>query len=68
MRVLNCRDAGFDCDIQLTGETDDEIMSQAAEHLRTAHNIEATPEMAAQARTLIHDEDRPASGTASSMS
>ena len=68
MRVLKCRDAGLDCDTQLTGQSDDEIMAQAAEHLRTDHEMEVTPELAAQARTLIHDEDMPESGTAPSMS
>jgi predicted small metal-binding protein len=68
MRVLKCRDAGLDCDAQLTGQTDDEVMSQVPDHLRTAHGMEATPEMAAQARTLIHDQDPQESGTAPATS
>ena len=68
MRVLACRDAGLDCDTRLTGQSDDEVMSQVPEHLRTAHGMEVTPELAAQARTLIHDEDRQESATAAPMS
>lgn len=68
MRVLSCRDAGLDCDTRLTGESDEEIMSQAAEHLRTAHGMELTAEQAAQAQALIHDEDMSESGTAQPMS
>ncbi len=66
MRVLACRDAGMDCDAKLTGQTDDEVMAQVPDHLRTAHSMEATPELAAQARTLIHDEDMPESKAAMS--
>ena len=66
MRVLKCRDAGLDCDAQLTGATDDEVMAQVPEHLRTAHGMEATPELAAAARTLIHDADGPEAATAAS--
>lgn len=68
MRVLNCRDAGFDCDTQITGKSDEEIMSQAAEHLRTAHGMEMSPDMAVQAQTLIHDQDMSGSETASPAS
>jgi predicted small metal-binding protein len=56
MKTLNCSDAGFDCDGKLTGESEEEILNQAAEHAREAHNIEVTPELAEQLKTLIRDE------------
>jgi predicted small metal-binding protein len=56
MKTLDCRDAGFDCEGQIRGATEEEILTQAAEHARTEHNVEVTPEQADQLRTLIKDE------------
>jgi predicted small metal-binding protein len=56
MKTLHCRDAGFDCDGKVSGASEEEILSQAAEHARTAHNVEVTPEIAEQIKTLIRDD------------
>lgn len=56
MKTLNCGDAGFDCEGKISGESEEEILSQAAEHARTEHNVEVTPEMADQLKTLIRDD------------
>jgi len=64
MRVLVCRDVGFDCDAQIAGQSDEEVMDLAAEHARTAHGTELTPEQASHVQTLIHDEDMSESETA----
>ena len=64
MRVLDCRDVGFDCDAQITGQSDEEVMDLAAEHARTAHGAELTPEQAAHVQTLIHNEGMSESETA----
>ncbi len=56
MKTLNCSDAGFDCEGKISAESEEEILSQAAEHARTEHNIEVTPEMAQQLKTLIRDD------------
>ena len=56
MKTLRCSDAGFDCQGELQAETVEEIMGQAAEHARTEHNTEVTPEMAEQIKSLIRDE------------
>lgn len=56
MKTLRCRDPGFDCDPVVRAETDDEILQQAAAHAVQAHHVTITPEMAEQARTLIHEE------------
>ncbi len=55
MKELRCRDAGFDCDAVVHGETVDEVMAQAAPHAKEAHGVDVTPEMAGQIRTLVHD-------------
>ena len=57
MKTLRCSDAGFDCEGKLRAESEEEILRQAAEHARTAHNLEVTPELAQQLRTLIKDEE-----------
>ncbi len=56
MKTLRCRDAGFDCNKEIRAESEDEIMQQAAEHARRDHNVEVTPEMVTQIRSLIRDE------------
>lgn len=55
MKELKCRDAGFDCDAVVHGETEDDVMAQAGPHAEEAHGVEVTPEMAGQIRTLVHD-------------
>ena len=62
-RVLNCRDAGFDCDARLVSDNDEDLVRQAADHLRTAHGMEAPPNLADQVRAIAHDEDAPAATT-----
>lgn len=56
MKTLHCSDAGFDCSAVIQANTDEEILQQAAEHARAVHNVEVTPQMAAQITTLIKDE------------
>ncbi len=56
-KVLNCRDVGFDCEGVIRADSEDEVMSQAAEHARTVHGLdEITPEVAEQIRSKIQDE------------
>jgi predicted small metal-binding protein len=56
MKQLNCREAGFDCQGVITGETEQEVMSKAAEHAREAHGItEVDEELGAKLRGLIRD-------------
>ncbi|HZG26770.1 MAG TPA: DUF1059 domain-containing protein [Chitinophagaceae bacterium] len=57
MKILHCSDAGFNCEAVVKGETEDEIINQAAEHTRTVHNVELTPEMADEVKKLIKDEE-----------
>ena len=57
MKILRCRDAGFDCDAVMRAETEAEVLRQAAEHARTVHNLSEISEQAvAKIRTLISDE------------
>ena len=55
-KTLSCKDVGVDCDATFTGETEEEIMTQAAEHARTEHGFnEIPPELAEKARSAIQD-------------
>ena len=55
-KELNCSDVGFDCPDTIRGETEEEVMAQAAAHARDAHGIEEIDDETAQAiRAQIHD-------------
>jgi len=55
-KTLSCKDVGVECDATFTGETEEEIMSQAADHARTEHGFdEIPPELAEKARGAIQD-------------
>lgn len=57
MKVLRCRDVGFDCDGVMRGETEEEILKQAAEHAKSVHGLSQISEQAIEKiRALIHDE------------
>ena len=56
-KVVSCKDAGVECDFVIRGETEQDILRQAAEHARTAHNMtEIPPEVAEKLRGAIRDE------------
>ena len=53
-KELRCRDVGLDCDYQARGNSDDEVLRQAAEHARSVHQIqEMPPELAAKVKAAI---------------
>jgi predicted small metal-binding protein len=55
-KKLNCRDVGVDCDATFSGETEEEIMTQAVDHARAEHGFEEIPpELAEKARGAIQD-------------
>ncbi len=40
MKELHCRDIGFDCEGVIKGESEEEVMTQTADHAREVHGIE----------------------------
>lgn len=57
MKTLRCRDAGFDCPAEMRGETEEEVLRQAAEHARVVHGLnEISREAAEKIRALIREE------------
>lgn len=55
MKQLKCRDAGFDCEGVIQGESVDDVLSQAGPHAKEVHGVDVTPEMAGRLRTLVRD-------------
>jgi predicted small metal-binding protein len=56
MRTLNCREAGFECDYVVKGETDEEVLRNGGEHAMKVHGMKAediTPEMKQKLKGLI---------------
>jgi predicted small metal-binding protein len=56
MKTLNCADAGFDCKAVIHANTDEEVLTQAADHALKVHNTVVTAEMADQIKGLIKEE------------
>ena len=60
MKTLRCRDVGFDCAAVMRGDSDKELLQQAAEHVKTVHNLSEISEQAVvRIRALIRDETPP---------
>jgi predicted small metal-binding protein len=57
MKTLHCSDAGFDCKAVIHASSEEEVLTQAAEHALTVHKTIVTPEMAQQIKTLIKEEE-----------
>ena len=56
MKELNCRDVGFDCEGVIHGESEEDVMAQAAGHARDVHGLETIDDETASAiRAQIHD-------------
>ena len=51
--VFYCREAGFDCNTMVDGETVEENLTKVGSHAAGDHDIYVTPVMADQVRTLI---------------
>ncbi len=57
MKTVKCRDVGVDCDFEARGQTDQEVLRDAAEHARSAHGMkEIPPELAAKVKAAIREE------------
>ena len=58
MKTLHCRDAGFNCEGVIRGNSEDEVLDQAAKHALEVHGVSVTPELAEQLKTLVKDEQQ----------
>jgi len=56
-KIMRCKDVGMDCDFVARGETEEEVLKQAAEHADTVHDLKEIPdEVLAKVRAAIRDE------------
>lgn len=58
MKTITCREAGFECDHVVKGETEEEVMTNGAEHAMKKHDMKAediTPEFKEKVRALIRN-------------
>ena len=56
-KVLKCRDVGVDCDFEVHGKDEAEILQKAAEHAAGCHqDVALNPELQAKIKTAIKDE------------
>jgi predicted small metal-binding protein len=51
-KELHCRDVGPDCDAVVIADSEDEVLAQVAEHVRTVHGM--TDEQANDPAFLAH--------------
>jgi predicted small metal-binding protein len=67
MKTLSCREAGCECDYIAKGETDEEVIRDAADHGIKEHGKKEKDmaQMKEMLRALIHDSG--SSGTATSL-
>ena len=56
MKILRCRDTGFDCDYVVRAASEEDVLWEVVEHVREVHHIEVTLEMAEQVEGLIQEE------------
>jgi predicted small metal-binding protein len=53
-KEITCDDLIKGCPFTATGETEDDLLKQVAEHAATAHGVkEVTPDLAAQVKAAI---------------
>ncbi len=58
MKTLTCREAGFDCDYVVKGETEEDIFKNGAEHATREHGMkpeDITPQFKEKLRGLIRN-------------
>jgi predicted small metal-binding protein len=57
-KMLRCRDIGVDCDFEVCGSDETDVLTKGAEHARTAHNkTEFSPEEMAMVRAAMVEVD-----------
>jgi len=62
-KIVRCREVGVDCDFEVRGETEHEVLDKCAQHLRTAH-AGTSPELVEKVRAAIREEPETQAGGA----
>ena len=62
-KALHCSDLGMSCGFTAKGETEQEVMTKAAEHAKCEHGLATLScEMTDKVKAAIHDESGCCSG------
>ncbi len=58
-KSFRCEQAGIPCGAKISGETEEEVLAQAAEHAKKVHGVDITVSetLVGYARSLVRDED-----------
>jgi predicted small metal-binding protein len=58
-KILRCNDLMPGCSFEARGDSEQEVLAQAAEHAKTAHGLsEISAELAEQVRGAIREDDQ----------
>jgi predicted small metal-binding protein len=58
-KTLKCGDVVPGCPAKFQGDSEQEVLKQAAEHAKTAHNLDnIPPEVMSKVKAAIHDDNR----------
>ena len=56
-KVLKCSDVNPGCNVEIRGNSEDEVLKKATDHAKTAHNMQnIPPDVLSKVRSAIHDE------------
>lgn len=55
-KLLRCRDVGPDCNFEVRGRTEEEILQKAGQHAQSMHKMQVTPQVVEAVRKAIRDE------------
>lgn len=54
MKVIKCRDVGFDCEGVIKANTEEEALQMAAKHAKEVHGLnDVTPEVVDKIKSVI---------------
>ena len=57
-KIIHCKDLGFDCQGVLEAETNEELLTMAAEHAKDAHGVEqVSDEMFQKLKAVIREKE-----------
>lgn len=58
VKTVSCADAGYDCSFVARAETEEDLLTQVAKHVKAEHNItEITDELVASVKSIIKEEE-----------
>jgi predicted small metal-binding protein len=61
MKLVRCRDHGFDCEFEAHSHSEDEVLQAAGKHAVEVHKLTITPELVQAVKGSIRDvRDLPA--------